>query len=203
MHQASRDGSRAPQSLLLETQASGCSGCGGGACGGGGGGGRARQRNSAGSGPRASSGGVAELRGERGRHGHACRHRPRPGDGRGGVCCGACSAGTGGACSVAKMGDRRAGCVLRPWRPCAGWLRWRVARCAGWGPGPGVEQVGSGGGAGAWSMERAAQARAAGNRAARHALSGRGKQQPAGEEGTWAGGGEGKSCKTAAPGVPR
>jgi hypothetical protein len=41
----------------------------------------------------------------------------------------------GRACSVTRMGDRRASCVLRLWQPCAGWLRWRFARCAGWGPG--------------------------------------------------------------------
>ena len=96
--------------------------------------------------------------------------------------------------------------AVRPWRPCAGWLRWRVARCAGWGPGRVSIKLDPAEGR-AWSMEQAAQARAAGKR-------GRQKQRqtrPAllgGSLGKQASNGRGKgigskSCKTAAPGVPR
>ena len=143
------------------------------------------QRNSvatAGNGSRASSVHVAGRGwgrgwGEGGRHGHACRHRPRPSGWVGGDSSGACSAGTGGACSVAETGAGGLGACCAALATVCG-----VAAVAGCsvcrvGARPGVDQVGSGGGAG---VEHGAGGPGAGSRQAGQAKTKAAPPRPAG-----------------------
>ena len=173
----------APQRLLVETQAS--AGCVGRACGGGGA--RRRQsppinatrwqRRATGLGPAVCTWQRLGVRG--GRHGHACRHRPRPSGWVGGDSSGACSAGTGGACSVAETGAGGLGACCAALATVCG-----VAAVAGCsvcrvGARPGVDQVGSGGGAG---VEHGAGGPGAGSRQAGQAKTKAAPPRPAGGE---------------------
>jgi hypothetical protein len=133
------------------------------ACGGRGG--RARRRRQ-----RQASSGVRAALGARQSAWEACACVPPPPR----HTCGRPPAGSGwGRCGMwppgrrgvqrGQMDDGRAGCVLQPWQPCAGWLRWRGCSVCRVGPGRVLSKLdpaagGAWGGVGACGMEQAAQA---------------------------------------------